>query len=157
MRSWRDQARKNLETWGEQTYLELALATVEEIGELAQAILEHEYEDGAADRIPDELADVGALGYQLYWKRVGYPDTLSDAEELPSHSDKDVIDATLKVLSIGGQVEDYTLGMREGARHVARELGVASPEFWDDKNLGPLGEDEFAAKYSTDDRGETDV
>lgn len=76
MRSWREQARENLETWGEQTYPELALATIEEIGELAQALLEHEYEDGAADRIPNELADVGALGYQLYWKRTGYPDDL---------------------------------------------------------------------------------
>ena len=76
MRSWREQARENLEEWGEQTYPELALATIEEIGELAQALLEHEYEDGAADRIPKELADVGALGYQLYWKRAGYPDDL---------------------------------------------------------------------------------
>lgn len=76
MRSWREQARRNLDEWGEQTYPELVLATVEEIGELAQALLEHEYEDGAADRIPAELTDVGALGYQLYWRLTDYPSDL---------------------------------------------------------------------------------
>ena len=81
MRSWRERAHENLETWGEQTYPELVLATIEEIGELAQALLEYEYEDGAADRIPEELSDIGALGYQLYWKRIGYPNDIK--KEIP--------------------------------------------------------------------------
>jgi hypothetical protein len=41
--------------------------------ELAQATLEYEYEDGSPERIPNELRDCGALGYQAYWKRTGYP------------------------------------------------------------------------------------
>ena len=74
MRKWRQKARRNLLEWGEQSYPVLALAIVEELGELAQALLEHEYEDGAAERIPEELADLGALGYQVYWRRTGYPE-----------------------------------------------------------------------------------
>ena len=62
----------------------VALATVKEIGELAQALLKHEYENGVSDRIPDELADVGALGYQLYWKRTAYP---ADLLEVPLDDD----------------------------------------------------------------------
>ena len=73
MRSWRSQARRNFEKWGEQSYPVLVLATVEEIGELAKALLENEYEDGDPKRIPEELADLGALGYQVYWRRTGYP------------------------------------------------------------------------------------
>ena len=74
MRKWRQKARRNLLEWGEQSYPVLALAIVEELGELAQAILEHEYEGGDAQRIPEELADLGALGYQVYWRRTGYPE-----------------------------------------------------------------------------------
>jgi len=74
MRSWRSQARRNLEKWGEQSYPVLVLATVEELGELAQALLEHEHEGGDPERISKELADLGALGYQVYWRRTGYPD-----------------------------------------------------------------------------------
>ena len=81
MRKWRQQARRNLLEWGEQSYPVLALAIVEELGELAQAVLEHEYEGGDAERIPGELADLGALGYQVYWRRNGYPaDVEVDAE-----------------------------------------------------------------------------
>ena len=73
MRRWRQQAQRNLLEWGEQSYPVLALAIVEELGELAQALLEHEYEDGDAERMPDELADLGALAYRVYWRRTGYP------------------------------------------------------------------------------------
>lgn len=74
MRKWRDRARSNLLEWGEQSYPVLALAIVEELGELAQAILEHEHEGGDPERIPEELADLGALGYQVYWRRTAYPE-----------------------------------------------------------------------------------
>ena len=73
MRKWRSRARSNLLEWGEQSYPVLALSIVEELGELAQAFLEHEYQDRDAERIPEELADLGALGYQVYWRRTGYP------------------------------------------------------------------------------------
>ena len=74
MRKWRSRARSNLLEWGEQSYPVLALATVEELGEIAQAFLEYEYEDGDAERIPEELADLGALGYQVYWRQTDYPE-----------------------------------------------------------------------------------
>lgn len=78
---WRRKAVANLEKWGEQSYVVLALAIVEELGELAQALLEYEHEDGAAERIPEELADLGALAYQVYWRRTSYPE---DIEVLPT-------------------------------------------------------------------------
>ena len=71
MIDWRNQAVANLRTWGEQTWPTLVLAFVEELGELAQAILEYYAEDGDPQRIPDELTDVGALGYQIVWKYQG--------------------------------------------------------------------------------------
>jgi hypothetical protein len=73
MHSWREQATENLDRCGEQSWIELGLAFVEELGEAAQALLEYEFEDGDAERIPSELRDCGALGYQIYWKRHGYP------------------------------------------------------------------------------------
>ena len=73
MDSWREQAVENLQRFGEQSWVVLTLATVEEIGELAQALLHYEYEDGDAERVTAELCDVAALGYQMYWKRTTYP------------------------------------------------------------------------------------
>ncbi|GGL33980.1 hypothetical protein GCM10009037_17020 [Halarchaeum grantii] len=40
----------------------------EEQGELAQAYLEATHEDGDADRIAEELEDLGALCFQLAWR-----------------------------------------------------------------------------------------
>lgn len=74
MESWVEQAEENLEKWGEQSWIVLSLATLEELGELAQALLEHEHEGGEAARIPFELRDVGALCYQAYWKATEYPE-----------------------------------------------------------------------------------
>ena len=71
MDSWREQALENRQTYGEQSWPVLALATIEEAGELAQALLQHEYEDGDPARVTDELRDLAALGYQLFWKQTG--------------------------------------------------------------------------------------
>lgn len=68
MKPWVEQAHANRVRWGDQSWPVLILATIEELGELAQAVLEHYHEDGSAERIPDELTDLGALGYQIYWK-----------------------------------------------------------------------------------------
>ena len=74
MQSWREQARSNLAKYGDQTWAVLALATLEELGELCRAVLHHEYEGGDAESVMDELCDVAALGYAIHWKRTGYPE-----------------------------------------------------------------------------------
>lgn len=62
---WEKKAIENLNRWGEQSLRELLLATQEELGELTQAVLEADAEDGDPDRIQEELDDLGALMYQL--------------------------------------------------------------------------------------------
>lgn len=64
---WKAKAKKNVDEWGLQSAETLLLAMQEEMGELTQAHLEARDEDGDPDRIEDELADLGALCYQLHW------------------------------------------------------------------------------------------
>lgn len=61
MRSWREQAVENLQEFGEQSWVVLVLATVEEIGELAQALLHHEYENGDPERVTARETRMRAL------------------------------------------------------------------------------------------------
>lgn len=68
VRRWEVKAEENIEKWGVQTHEELLLAMVEELGELSQAYLEHNYEDGDRDRIKEELDDLAALMFQLDFK-----------------------------------------------------------------------------------------
>lgn len=65
---WREKAEENVEEWGLQEIDTLLLAMQEEQGELAQAYLESEYEDGDAARIASELDDLAALCIQLRWR-----------------------------------------------------------------------------------------
>jgi NTP pyrophosphatase (non-canonical NTP hydrolase) len=65
---WRRKAEENVEEWGLQDVETLLLAMQEEMGELAQAHLEAEHEDGDPTRIARELADLGALCVQLRWR-----------------------------------------------------------------------------------------
>lgn len=74
MHSWREQAIKNVREYGDQTWVVLAFALVEEFGELARAILHYEYENGSAEQVMDELRDFAALLYAVHWKRTGYPE-----------------------------------------------------------------------------------
>lgn len=76
MDSWRRQARDNIREYGDQSVPVLTLATVEEAGELAQALLHHEYENGDPERVTDELRDLAALGYAWFWKATEYPTDL---------------------------------------------------------------------------------
>lgn len=66
---WDDEcARKadeNIEEWGLQDERTLLLAMQEELGELTQAVLEADEEDGDPDRIDEELSDLGALLMQM--------------------------------------------------------------------------------------------
>ena len=62
---WVAKAELNIDRWGLQDRETLVLAMQEELGELAQAVLEHEHEDGEYDRIGDELDDLAALCVQL--------------------------------------------------------------------------------------------
>ena len=101
----------------------------------------------ALDRITSEGLAILVDG-ELRW--VWPNDTLDEATGL--HTDEDVVDAVLVALAVGGEDEDYILGRRAGAREVARELGVASPEFWKEENYGPTGEEEFWAKWGSDSR-----
>lgn len=65
---WAEKAETNVEEWGLQDVETLLLAMQEEQGELAQAYLEAEYEDGDAARIAAELDDLAALCVQLRWR-----------------------------------------------------------------------------------------
>lgn len=64
---WAEQAQRNVDKWGLQGVETLLLAMQEEMGELAQAHLEAHHEGGDPDRVADELADLGALCFQLQW------------------------------------------------------------------------------------------
>ncbi|WP_148680502.1 hypothetical protein [Halovivax ruber] len=65
--SWGRKAEENVEEWGLQDVETLLLAMQEEQGELAQAFLEAAYEGGDPERVAEELADLGALCFQLRW------------------------------------------------------------------------------------------
>lgn len=64
---WWEKASDNVEEWGQQDVPTLLLAMQEELGELTQAHLEANAEDGDPERIGEELADLGALCFQLQW------------------------------------------------------------------------------------------
>lgn len=65
---WLEKAEENVEEWGLQDVETLLLAMQEEQGELSQAHLEAEHEDGDAARIASELDDLAALCIQLRWR-----------------------------------------------------------------------------------------
>lgn len=65
---WLEKAEGNVEEWGLQDVETLLLAMQEEQGELAQAHLEAEHEDGDTARIAAELDDLAALCIQLRWR-----------------------------------------------------------------------------------------
>lgn len=60
-----NKAKKNVEKRGVQDMMTLGMAAAEEMGELAQAILQHRDEDGDRKRIRDEAIDLGALCIQV--------------------------------------------------------------------------------------------
>lgn len=62
---WTEKAMENREKWGTQSLETLLLASMEELGELTQAYLEHRHEDGEFERLQDEIDDLGALIIQL--------------------------------------------------------------------------------------------
>jgi NTP pyrophosphatase (non-canonical NTP hydrolase) len=62
---WQRKAEENIDEWGKQSIDTLLLATMEELGELAQAYLEARYEDGNPARVQRELDDLMALGCQI--------------------------------------------------------------------------------------------
>ena len=64
-------AHKNVKKWGLQDIPTLLLAMQEELGEIAQAYLQYEHENGEEKRISEELDDLMALGWQLRWKLEG--------------------------------------------------------------------------------------
>jgi len=66
-----EQAYENVQKWGEQNTETLLLAMQEELGELTQAHLEYNWEDGDDYRVPAELIDLAALLVQLHWKITG--------------------------------------------------------------------------------------
>lgn len=63
---WQEKARENVEEWGLQDRQTLLLAVQEELGELTQASLEHDYEDGDVQRMFAETEDLGALLIQFF-------------------------------------------------------------------------------------------
>ena len=65
IQAWQEQARQNVAEWGLQDRDTLLLAIQEELGELTQATLEAEHEDGDYQRQYDELRDLAALLLQF--------------------------------------------------------------------------------------------
>ena len=61
----RQRASNNLKKWGRQELTILCVAATEEIGEMAQAIMQSIYEGGDPKRIFDEAIDLGALCLQV--------------------------------------------------------------------------------------------
>lgn len=59
------QSEQNVARWGEQDKDKLVLVCIEELGELAQAYLQHAEEDGDQIRIIEEAIDLGAVGFQF--------------------------------------------------------------------------------------------
>jgi NTP pyrophosphatase (non-canonical NTP hydrolase) len=55
----------NVLKWGKQDFVTLALAMMEEAGEVARAILEHKDGTGERERIRQEAIDLGALCLQV--------------------------------------------------------------------------------------------
>lgn len=66
-----EQADENIDEWGEQEMETLLLALQEELGELTQAYLEYNWEDGDEYEVPSELIDMMALGVQVHYKITG--------------------------------------------------------------------------------------
>ena len=77
MSKWEDIAMENVEKWGMQDKETLALAMMEELGELTQAILQYNELDHDVpnvvehqlkyQRMVDELDDLAALMHQMKW------------------------------------------------------------------------------------------
>lgn len=68
--TWEQKAEENVEKWGQQEIETLLLAMQEEVGELAQAYLEHTAEGGEFEDVGRELDDLAALCIQLRWALV---------------------------------------------------------------------------------------
>ena len=62
-----EKAERNVAKWGLQDRETLILAMTEELGELAQAHLQHKHEGGSYARIHGEGRDLGALTIQLLY------------------------------------------------------------------------------------------
>ena len=65
---WHGKACENTQEWGLQDRETLLLAMQEELGELTQAHLEAEHEDGDRERLSKELNDLGALLLQFHMR-----------------------------------------------------------------------------------------
>jgi len=65
IKQWQAKAVLNTHKWGVQSMETVCLCMTEELGELAQAILQYKQEGGTLDRITEELADLGALCFQM--------------------------------------------------------------------------------------------
>lgn len=59
--------RKQLGKWGVQTHsaFEWLTYTTEELGELAEAIQEHEYRDGSAEQVVNEAIQLATLALKI--------------------------------------------------------------------------------------------
>jgi NTP pyrophosphatase (non-canonical NTP hydrolase) len=67
MESVRQEHVRQLDKWGVQTHslFEWLTYTTEELGELAEAIIEHEYRDGASDEVYKEAIQTATLALKI--------------------------------------------------------------------------------------------
>ena len=73
-REWKNKSTENVKKWGIQDLKDLSLASMEELGELTQAILQYFHESGKFDRIQEELDDLIPLMFQIQL-RINYLNT----------------------------------------------------------------------------------
>jgi rubrerythrin len=66
---WTAIAKENIDNWGLQDAETLLLAMQEELGELTQAHLEAEHEDGDRGAVEQELDDLAALIIQMHYRQ----------------------------------------------------------------------------------------
>ena len=88
MTEWKWKAMENVDKWGLQNKETLALAMMEELGELTQAILQynelgHDIPDADEhelkyNRMLNELDDLAALMYQMKWVLKGIKENEDD-------------------------------------------------------------------------------
>jgi len=63
---WICKSEKNIDKWGLQNLKDLCLATLEELGELTQAVLQFYHEGQPEYRILEELDDLVPLCFQIF-------------------------------------------------------------------------------------------
>lgn len=117
---WLGKASENIEDWGVQDETILLLAMLEELGELAQAYLEANFEGAPESQICQELDDLGALLLQFHIARHETPlQTRNDLATDGGTDQKGIVDCP----DCGEAVEAAYLGTADADDHAGHIVG----------------------------------